>query len=208
MLYTVPGVPRFGTRKTGEPLGSSPGNILANQIRTLVPPVSQVALPRERIPSLSVILSPGSMIGHTPRKNPTRLSPDGNLPHPRISMACTTCIIAQALCSREVFYHICVDYARVFREKDKFSFLFFPFCQNAGFVCRMHNSAAARAQEARGAAAPGREEAPRRRVRAGRVCPKIREMIRTTLQIKSSRYLLRAGNPMFLSSVLEGRPFP
>ena len=27
--------------KTGEPHGSSPGNILANQIRTLVPPVSQ-----------------------------------------------------------------------------------------------------------------------------------------------------------------------
>ena len=132
---------------------------------------SNFSRPREHIPSLSVILSPGSMIGHTPRKNPTRLSPDGNLPHPRISMACTTCIIAQALCSREVFYHICVDYARVFREKDKFSFLFFPFCQNAGFLCRMHNSAAARAQEARGAAVPGREEAPRRRVRAGRVCP-------------------------------------
>ena len=43
MLYTVPGVPRFGTRKTGEPLGSSPGNILANQIRTLVPAVSQIS---------------------------------------------------------------------------------------------------------------------------------------------------------------------
>ena len=68
LLYTVPGVPRFGTIKTGEPPGSSPGDILANQIRTLVPPVSQVALPRERIPSLSVIFSPGSKIGHTPRK--------------------------------------------------------------------------------------------------------------------------------------------
>lgn len=123
MLYTVPGVPRFGTRKTGEPLGSSPGDILANQIRTLVPPVSQVAPPRERIPSLSVIFRPVLRSDILRGNNPSRLLPDDNLPHLRISLACTTCI-AQALCSRETFYHICVHLASVFSKNRIFLFYF------------------------------------------------------------------------------------
>ena len=127
MLYTVPGVPRFGTRKTGEPPGSSPGKILANQIRTLVPPVSQVALPRERIPSLSVIFRPVLRSDILRGNNPSQLSPDDNLPHLRISPACTTCI-AQAFCSREIFYHIFVHlasvFSRFFRKNPIFLFYF------------------------------------------------------------------------------------
>jgi len=139
LLYTVPGVPRFGTRKTGEPLGSSPGDILANQIRTLVPPVSQVAPPRERIPSLSVIFRPVLRSDILRGNNPSRLLPDDNLPHLRISLACTTCI-AQALCSREIFYHICVHLASVFSKKSYFSFLFSPHGLLAHFLCILHTA--------------------------------------------------------------------
>ena len=67
--------------------------------------------------------------------------PDDNLPHLRISLACTTCI-AQALCSREIFYHIFVHLASVFSKKRRFSFLFALFHLPGDFLCRMHNRVA------------------------------------------------------------------
>src|SRR5699024_12191876 len=49
---------------------------------------------RRTYPFVSVILSPGSKIGHTPRKNPPALRRSGgNLPHQRISR------LAQNACS-------------------------------------------------------------------------------------------------------------
>ena len=65
--------------------------------------------------------------------------PDDNLPHLRISLACTTCI-AQALCSREIFYHICVHLASVFSKKSYFSFLFSPHGLLAHFLCILHTA--------------------------------------------------------------------
>jgi len=134
LLYTVPGVPRFGTIKTGEPHGSSPGNILANQIRTLVPPVSQRSnFSAEGTYSIAVsnfrpVLRSDILRGN----NPSQLSPDDNLPHQRISLACTTCI-AQAFCSREIFYHIFVYLASVFCRKLRFFFFIFSVLSIAAF---------------------------------------------------------------------------
>jgi hypothetical protein len=58
--------------------------------------------------------------------------PDDNLPHQRISLACTTCI-AQALCSREIFYHIFVHLASVFCKKLRFFFFIFSVLPMAAF---------------------------------------------------------------------------
>jgi len=54
-------------------------------------------------PFVSVILSPGSKIGHTPRKNPpaSRLY-GGNLPHQRISRLAQLVLSAQAFRSQEI----------------------------------------------------------------------------------------------------------
>ena len=65
--------------------------------------------------------------------------PDDNLPHLRISLACTTCI-AQALCSREIFYHICVHLESVFSKKSYFSFLFSLHGLLAHFLCILHTA--------------------------------------------------------------------
>ena len=64
--------------------------------------------------------------------NPSQLSPDDNLPHQRISLACTTCI-AQAFCSREIFYHIFVYLASVFCRKLRFFFFIFSVLSTAAF---------------------------------------------------------------------------
>ena len=62
----------------------------------------------------------------------SQLSPDDNLPHQRISLACTTCI-AQAFCSREIFYHIFVYLASVFCRKLRFFFFIFSVLSMAAF---------------------------------------------------------------------------
>lgn len=132
MLYTVPGVPRFGTRKTGEPLGSSPGDILANQIRTLVPPVSQVTPPRERIPSLSVIFSPGSKIGHTPRKNPS--APMGAAATSRINAYrgwCRTPVLHQPFAAKKYDTTIYRKLQVFFQQIVKYFLKNSAFCRNS-----------------------------------------------------------------------------
>jgi len=54
-------------------------------------------------PFVSVILSPGSKIGHTPRKNPPALRLcGGNLPHQRISRLAQLAYSAQAFRSQDV----------------------------------------------------------------------------------------------------------
>ena len=60
--------------------------------------------------------------------------PDDNLPHLRISLACTTCI-AQAFCSREIFYHIFVYLASVFCRKLRFFFFIFLCFVNSRIFC-------------------------------------------------------------------------
>jgi hypothetical protein len=58
--------------------------------------------------------------------------PDDNLPHLRISLACTTCI-AQALCSRELFYHTFVHLASVFQKKERIFFFIFSVLSKVTF---------------------------------------------------------------------------
>ena len=68
--------------KSGEPcLHSSPGK-KHHKVKANIGPRRRMQ--QRTYPFVSVILSPGSKIGHTPRKNPSP-SGAGNLPHQRIS---------------------------------------------------------------------------------------------------------------------------
>ena len=68
--------------KSGEPcLHSSPGKT-HHKVKANIGPRRRMQ--QRTYPFVSVILSPGSKIGHTPRKNPSP-SGAGNLPHQRIS---------------------------------------------------------------------------------------------------------------------------
>ena len=68
--------------KSGEPcLHSSPGK-KHHKVKVNIGPRRRMQ--QRTYPFVSVILSPGSKIGHTPRKNPSP-SGAGNLPHQRIS---------------------------------------------------------------------------------------------------------------------------
>ena len=141
MLYTVPGVPRFGTIKTGEPHGSSPGNILANQIRTLVPPVSQRSnFSAEGTYSIAVSNSFARFSDRTY---------SAEITHRSYRRMTTSRIYAYRwparLVSHKPFaaesYSITPSYIWqvFFGKKNEFSFLFSLFCEIAFFLCKMHN---------------------------------------------------------------------
>ena len=134
MLYTVPGVPRLGTRKTGEPLGSSPGNIYSKSNPNIGSAVSQESnFPAgERIPSLSVIFSPGSKIGHTPRKNPS--APMGAAATSRINAYrgwCRTPVLHQPFAAKKYDTTIYRKLQVFFQQIVKYFLKNSAFCRNS-----------------------------------------------------------------------------
>ena len=100
--------------KSGEPPGSSPGKN-PRKAQLDIGPCRRMQ--RRTYPFASVILSPGSKIGHTPRKNPHPLvghKKCGNLPHQRISPAVMNGCSSHTVRSHKVVYHTFPCVASVF----------------------------------------------------------------------------------------------
>ena len=119
--------------KSGEPcLHSSPGKT-HHKVKANIGPRRRMQ--QRTYPFVSVILSPGSKIGHTPRKNPSP-SGAGNLPHQRISrLAQDACnYLHKPFAAKKDYSTVSHKLQVFFGVFAKFFCGFSTFCRNLPFM--------------------------------------------------------------------------